>query len=226
MTGVCMDVWEHVCVCVWVWLLQSRVTVCIVVLYPHVYRLSSPQQLQDSAELIIEAKSNIHRQRLLQPIQDYQINELPSQSGSGGSGSTTAAGGAAATSITPGGDKEQASSKHLSHDEQSKPPRGGLKKVSSVRTHTYTHTDTDKHTLEKMKKKKHTHIFCTHAPFLPCLASHTDILDQGSTQRGDTPLQNAPHARSAAYYDNGGNATGLAQHHHGARHELPSVGRP
>lgn len=151
-----MDVWEHVCV--WVWLLQSRVTVCIVVLYPHVYRLSSPQQLQDSAELIIEAKSNMHRQRLLQPIQDYQINELPSQSGSGGSGSTTAAGGAAATSITPGGDKEQASSKHLSHDEQSKPPRGGLKKVSSVRTHTYIHTDTDKHTLEKMKRRS-THIF-------------------------------------------------------------------
>jgi len=61
----------------------------------------------------------MHRQRLLQPIQDYQINELPSQSGSTVSAATAAAG--------SGLDKE-ASNKLLPHDD-SKPPRGGLKKV-------------------------------------------------------------------------------------------------
>lgn len=52
----------------------------------------NPPQLQDSAELIIEAKSNMHRQRLLQPTHDYQINELPASSAapsaSGTSGAT------------------------------------------------------------------------------------------------------------------------------------------
>ncbi|XP_034490268.1 voltage-dependent T-type calcium channel subunit alpha-1G [Drosophila innubila] len=82
------------------------------------------RKLQDSAELIIEAKSNMHRQRLLQPIQDYQINELPSHSGS----TVSAAAGAAAGSAA---DKE-ASSKLLPHDD-SKPPRGGLKKTYSIK---------------------------------------------------------------------------------------------
>ncbi|ALC48765.1 Ca-alpha1T [Drosophila busckii] len=76
------------------------------------------RKLQDSAELIIEAKSNMHRQRLLQPMQDYQINELPQQqAGSSGGASSN--------------DKE-ASGKLLSHDDQAK-PRGGLKKTYSIK---------------------------------------------------------------------------------------------
>ncbi|XP_062137719.1 uncharacterized protein LOC133847019 isoform X11 [Drosophila sulfurigaster albostrigata] len=74
------------------------------------------KQLQDSAELIIEGKSNMHRQRLLQPIQDYQINELPSD----------------AAAISPAVDKEGSCSKLLPHDD-SKPPRGGLKKTYSIK---------------------------------------------------------------------------------------------
>ncbi|XP_030381070.1 voltage-dependent T-type calcium channel subunit alpha-1G [Scaptodrosophila lebanonensis] len=68
------------------------------------------RKLQDSAELIIEAKSNMHRQRLLQPTQDYQINELP---GSGGA---------------LGAEKETG---RLMADEDK--PRGGLKKTYSIK---------------------------------------------------------------------------------------------
>ncbi|EDV92308.1 GH24843 [Drosophila grimshawi] len=70
---------------------------------------------QDPSELTIEGKSNTHRQRLLQPIQDYQINELPSQGGGGGGSSNT----------------EEASSKLLPHDDIK--PRGGLKKTYSIK---------------------------------------------------------------------------------------------
>lgn len=106
----------------------ESVTVCIVVyrlsLSPIVivYRLSPPQQLQDSAELSIETKSNIHRQRLLQPIQDYQINELPAQGAS-----ASVLGNAAAGSGLLATDKEAGGKAH----EEAK-PRGGLKKVSTV----------------------------------------------------------------------------------------------
>ncbi|XP_032588774.1 uncharacterized protein LOC6585509 isoform X5 [Drosophila mojavensis] len=67
------------------------------------------KQLQESAELNIEAKNNIHRQRLLQPIQDYQINELPAQ-------------GASSASLGNAGDKEGDAK-----------PRGGLKKTYSIK---------------------------------------------------------------------------------------------
>ncbi|XP_034671028.1 uncharacterized protein LOC117902498 isoform X5 [Drosophila subobscura] len=87
------------------------------------------RKLQDSAELIIEAKSNMHRQRLLQPSHDYQINELPTP------------GGGALSSATPasGQDKEAGGSnihKLMSHEEMSgssSKPRGGLKKTYSVK---------------------------------------------------------------------------------------------
>nr|XP_032288883.1 uncharacterized protein LOC6633654 isoform X11 [Drosophila virilis] len=81
------------------------------------------KQLQDSAELNIETKSNIHRQRLLQPIQDYQINELPAQ----GASASVLGNAAAGSGLLPS-DKEAGSKAH----EEAK-PRGGLKKTYSIK---------------------------------------------------------------------------------------------
>ncbi|XP_041450490.1 uncharacterized protein LOC111069365 isoform X11 [Drosophila obscura] len=84
------------------------------------------RKLQDSAELINEAKSNMHRQRLLQPSHDYQINELPTP---------TAASATAASGLD---NKEAGGSsihKLMSHEESSgsSKPRGGLKKTYSIK---------------------------------------------------------------------------------------------
>ncbi|XP_023037062.1 uncharacterized protein LOC6652900 isoform X1 [Drosophila willistoni] len=78
------------------------------------------RKLQDSAELIIEAKSNMHRQRLLQPTQDYQINELPSSQG----------GMAAASGLA---DDVAGSKLMLHHGMEDAKPRGGLKKTYSIK---------------------------------------------------------------------------------------------
>ncbi|XP_033238120.1 voltage-dependent T-type calcium channel subunit alpha-1G isoform X3 [Drosophila pseudoobscura] len=89
------------------------------------------RKLQDSAELIIEAKSNMHRQRLLQPSHDYQINELPTPGGAPSSGIT-----ASGQDKEAGGGGSGASNilKLMPHEEgSSSKPRGGLKKTYSVK---------------------------------------------------------------------------------------------
>ncbi|XP_033168961.1 voltage-dependent T-type calcium channel subunit alpha-1G isoform X5 [Drosophila mauritiana] len=104
------------------------------------------RKLQDSAELIIEAKSNMHRQRLLQPTHDYQINELPASSAAPSASGTSGASapGERERDRDRDRDRERDRDRDRERDReaggggkeegaQHAKPRGGLKKTYSIK---------------------------------------------------------------------------------------------